>query len=63
MKKITTIVTAFALLLTTTAFAAETEKVTKVITSGFKKDFSNASAVVWEKANGFYFAEFKLNRH
>jgi hypothetical protein len=61
MKKITTILTAALMLFSIFAFANEGEKVSAEVKAAFKKDFSSASAVSWEKSKGYYFATFTIN--
>ena len=66
MKKITTIVSAAMLLLSTSAFAypfGAGESVNKNIKAAFDKKFSTASAVNWKYSDGYYFAQFQLNQN
>ncbi len=59
MKKTITVIAA-ALLLSTSLFASEVEKVNEKITHAFVKDFSNATHVSWEDKAGYYLASFKV---
>lgn len=62
MKKFQTILAAAALLFATSAFAAKgPEKISTVVKKAFEKQFSTAEKVSWEKADNFYFANFKMN--
>lgn len=62
MKKLQTILAAAILLVATSAFAAKgPEKVNAAVKQAFEKQFITASNVSWEKAEGFYFATFRLN--
>ncbi len=62
MKKMMTLVTAAALLFTTTAFATGGEEtVTVKVRQAFSKDFAGALKVNWEAKENYYFAEFMLN--
>lgn len=63
MKKVKVFSTAIALLLAVSSFAINddaTSTNSKVNTT-FKKDFSTASHVVWQKKDEVYFATFQLN--
>lgn len=62
MKKLQTILAAAALLVATSAFAANgPEKINAVVKKAFTQQFSAASNVSWEKTDDFYFAYFKVN--
>ena len=63
MKKFKTVLTAIVMLFTFTAFATEPtpDKVSYVVQTAFKNDFSKASDVKWDRSEGFYFASFTLN--
>ncbi len=61
MKKIKTALAAIAMLLVTTAFAKDPEKVTASVQAAFQQDFSSASGVTWKVNSDFYFATFLLN--
>jgi hypothetical protein len=49
------------LLLSTSAFATESNEVNARVKTAFQKDFSKATAVNWEAKENFFFAEFKVN--
>jgi uncharacterized protein YdeI (BOF family) len=62
MKKLQTILAAAALLVATSAFAANgPEKINAAVKKAFAQQFSTASSVNWEKTDNFYFAYFRLN--
>ena len=61
MKKVTTVVTAIALLFSATAFATKGDSVTKQVEGAFKKDFVQAKDVTWQQKGDFYFASFVIN--
>lgn len=62
MKKLQTILAAAALLFATSAFAAKgPEKVNRAVKKAFEQQFSAAENVSWDKADNFYFANFRLN--
>ncbi len=61
MKKLTTIFAALTLLISSSAFAAPTETVTKEVKIAFEKNFTDAVNVTWEKTSDFYFANFILD--
>ena len=61
MKKIKTALAAIAMLLVTTAFAKDPDRVTADVKAAFKQDFSSASSVSWKVNSDFYFASFQLN--
>jgi len=61
MKKLATILTAFVLLFSATAFASDGDNVTEKVKAAFKADFAQASQVSWTSASEFYFASFTLN--
>lgn len=61
MKKIATILTAFVMLLGTSAFASEGDNVSARVKEAFQTDFAGVSQVNWKKTSDFYFASFTLN--
>jgi hypothetical protein len=63
MKKLKTIFTVAALLFTVTTFAADNKGaiVNENVKASFKKGFSTATNISWEKKNDVYFANFILN--
>ena len=61
MKKLGTILTAAVMLLSSFAFATDSDKVNARVKKAFASDFSTASAVNWEKISDFYFAAFTVN--
>jgi len=61
MKKLMTMITAAVLLLSTSAFATESNEVNAKVKNAFQKDFSKATAVNWQTKENFYFAEFTVN--
>lgn len=63
MKKLTTIVAAALLLLSTSAFAKEKKgkDVISKVKTAFARDFSKASETTWKINNGFYIAQFNYN--
>lgn len=62
MKKLRTVFAAAALLLATSAFAANgPEKVSPKVKAVFEKNFTEAANVSWEKSEDYYFASFTLN--
>ena len=62
MKKLRTVFAAAALLLATSAFAANgPEKVSTKVKAEFEKNFTGAVNVSWEKSDDFYFAYFEIN--
>lgn len=66
MKKITTIVSAAMLLLSTSAFAypfGTGESVNKKITAAFEKKFVPSSEVNWKYSDGYYFAQFQVDNN
>ncbi|MFN8250417.1 MAG: hypothetical protein U0V75_00950 [Ferruginibacter sp.] len=61
MKKFQTILAAAALLFATSAFAAKgPEKISAAVKKAFEKQFSTAEKVSWERADNFYFVNFKM---
>jgi len=63
MKRLQKILVATALLFATSAFATAggPEKVAPLVKAAFEKNFNGAVNVNWEKAEGYYFAFFRLN--
>ncbi len=61
MKKLTTILTALVLFISASSFAPNEEIVSAKIKSAFEKTFTSASEVKWNKSDGLYFANFKIN--
>ena len=61
MKKLTTMLTAFIMLVSATAFSAEKDIVSEKIKTAFEKTFINASDVKWKKLHEFYLADFRIN--
>ncbi len=61
MKKLKTVLAAAVMLFSASAFAANGDNVTAPVKAAFKKDFSTATYVTWEKVSDFYFAKFTLN--
>jgi len=62
MKKLTGILTALVLFVSASSFAPNEEIVSAKIKSAFEKTFTSASEVKWNKSDGFYFANFKINQ-
>ena len=62
MKKLTGILTALILFVSASSFAPNEEIVSAKIKSAFEKTFTSASDVKWNKSDGFYFANFKINQ-
>src|SRR5687768_8354672 len=62
MKKLTGILTALVLFVSASSFAPNEEIVSAKIKSAFEKTFTSASDVKWNKSDGFYFANFKINQ-
>ena len=62
MKKLTGILTALVLFISASSFAPNEEIVSVKIKSAFEKTFTSASDVKWNKSNGFYFVNFKINQ-
>ncbi|MES2849141.1 MAG: hypothetical protein V4685_08800 [Bacteroidota bacterium] len=61
MKKLMTLVTAAALLLSTSSFAVDTnKKVNEKALSAFAKAFSGATNVHWTEKDDYYLVEFKV---
>lgn len=58
MKKLTTIVVAFTLLFSASAFTTKDIKVTNEVKTEFQKTFSLVTNVQWKKEQGFYVATF-----
>jgi hypothetical protein len=65
MKKLKTIVAVVAMLLTVTSFATGIKEaaINEKVKASFKKGFSAATNISWEKKNDVYFADFTLNDH
>ncbi len=61
MKKLTVILTALVFFISASSFAPNEETVSAKIKSAFEKTFTSASQVRWNKSDGFYFADFKIN--
>lgn len=61
MKKLGNLVTAAALLLSTTAFATDANEVNAKVQTAFQKDFSKAINVNWESKGELHFADFSMN--
>src|ERR1700712_1842071 len=62
MKRSVTVLSAAILLLSSYAFATDSDKVNVRVKTAFSNDFSSASSVTWEKISDFYFATFTLNK-
>ena len=65
MKKSTTILSAAALLFSASIFAADSAEtsVSSKANSAFRKDFSSAQNVSWQKKNDVYFVSFDVNNN
>ena len=61
MKKLTGILAALVLFVSASSFAPNEEIVSAKIKSAFEKTFTSSSEVKWNKSNGFYFANFRIN--
>ena len=61
MKKLTTILAAVALIISSSAFASSGVNVTEKVNTAFQTSFTGASNVSWTKSDQFYFAHFMLN--
>ena len=64
MKKLTAIIAAFVLLISTSAFAntgTGIDNVSKTVKEAFEKNFSGAQQVSWEQTDNLYFATFSYN--
>ena len=64
MKKLTAIIAAFVLLISTSAFANTgigIDNVSKTVKEAFEKNFSGAQQVSWEQTDNLYFATFNYN--
>jgi hypothetical protein len=61
MKKLTTILAAVAMIISTSAFAGTGVNVTEKVDKAFKENFTGATNVTWTKTNDFYFAHFEMN--
>ncbi|MFT3909922.1 MAG: hypothetical protein QM737_10885 [Ferruginibacter sp.] len=61
MKKLTTILAAVALVISSSAFASSGVNVTEKVNKAFQTSFTGASNVTWTKTDQFYFAHFVLN--
>lgn len=60
MKKLATILTAFVLLISASAFSKKDDTVSAKVKAEFEKNFYAATSVNWEKKESFYFATFKM---
>lgn len=63
MKKLTTILAAVAMIISTSAFANAGVNVTQKVSEAFKSNFTGATNVTWSQTNDFYFAHFELNNN
>jgi opacity protein-like surface antigen len=63
MKKLVTILAAALLLVSASAFAADSNetKATSKVEKSFQKDFAGADNISWNKSGGFYYAHFEMN--
>ena len=61
MKKLFTAAVLCSVLLVNTAFANKNENVNTDVESAFKKEFTQAKEVSWQKTDAYYKATFKLN--
>ena len=61
MKKLMAILTASAMLISSFAFAIDSDKVNARIQAAFSDDFSGATDVTWEKGRDCYLATFTFN--
>jgi len=61
MKKLFTAAVLCSVLLVNTAFANKNENVNTDVESAFKKEFTQAKEVSWQKTEAYYKATFKLN--
>jgi hypothetical protein len=61
MKRLATILSAAGILLSSIAFATDSDKVNARVRAAFQNDFSKASEVNWEKISDFYFASFLVD--
>jgi hypothetical protein len=61
MKKLLTAVVLSSVLLMNTAFANKNENVSYQVENAFKKEFTQASDVSWQKTDNYYKASFKMN--
>lgn len=61
MKKLTTILAATVLLISTTAFAGDPGLGNEAVATAFQKNFNGAANVSWKMENDFYFADFELD--
>lgn len=61
MKKLTTILAAVAMVISTSAFASSGVNVSEKVNTAFQSSFTGATNVTWTKTNEFYFAHFELN--
>ena len=60
MKKLTIILSALVILISTSSFAKD-EAVSAKIKSAFQKTFTSATDIHWKKVSEFYFADFRIN--
>ena len=62
MKKITTVIAAALLLLSTSSFAGEKNNyVNEKVKTAFEKAFTNASNVTWEEKDNYYLVSFRVD--
>ncbi len=61
MKTLTTLLTAFVLLLSSASFATPGDHVSTTVKIAFEKDFTKARNVSWQNTGDFYFANFVMN--
>ena len=61
MKKLLTAVVLSSVLLMNTAFANKNDNVNYQVENAFKKEFSQAKEVNWQKTDNYYKAAFKMN--
>ena len=61
MKKLLTAVVLSSVLLMNTAFANKNENVSYQVENAFKKEFTQATDVSWQKTDNYYKASFKIN--
>src|SRR5260221_10832697 len=60
MKKLTIILSALVILISTSSFAKD-EAVSAKIKIAFQKTFTSATDIHWKKVSEFYFADFRIN--
>ena len=65
MKKLTTTVTAIAMLFSATLFATDKEavKINESVKASFQKGFFSATQVTWKQKDDVFFASFIFNDH